>query len=298
MITCFPLEFFIDAKYCPKTTTRIGGLYNHLERNHQKEISIYNFELSSTNPLLLQVFILIDHLIRLYSIGVHKQLGKYNGIKELLIEFNASLKSLEKLNTGENNDQFVVHPQHSLLCKSSSFTSLINQTNVEKLRRRASYSRASSANSSTNQLDECRDSYFSFSKAVLEKNYLIRGHQYALLQNVVFTYDRRQDIIWLLKIILQTLDSSSSSGCIFSYLPHYYLVTCLNLCISLRFYFNNENYQPFDSSLASPLTGTSLSGSLSSGKLSSPNNKTQDLEYKQVSGSFVFSLSCTDRLPN
>lgn len=304
VITCFPLEFFIDAKYCAKSTTRIGGLYNHLERNHQKEISIYNFELSSTNPLLLQVFILIDHLIRLYSIGVHKQLGKYNSIKELLIEFNNSLKSLDKLSA--EDDCFTVHSanQHSPLSKSSSFTSLISQphpANAEKLRRRASYSRASSASSSTNQLDECRENYFSFSKAVLQKNYLIRGHQYALLNSCVFTYERRQDIIWLLKIILQTLDSSSSSGCLFSYLPQYYLVTCLNLCTALRFYFSNENYQPFDSSQASPLTGSALSDSLSNGKLSSLNNKTQDLEYKQVLKQvclFITGHFCDERIVN
>lgn len=306
VITCFPLEFFIDAKYCAKSTTRIGGLYNHLERNHQKEISIYNFELSSTNPLLLQVFILIDHLIRLYSIGVHKQLSKYNGIKELLIEFNNSLKSLDKLSAEQDEDRFAVlnHSlHHSLLSKSSSFTSLIGQPghSADKLRRRASYSRASSASSSTNQLDECRENYFSFSKAVLQKNYLIRGHQYALLNSTVFTYDRRQDIIWLLKIILQTLDSSSSNGCIFSYLPSYFLVTCLNLCTALRFYFGNENYQPFDSSLASPLTGSSLSGSLSSGKLSSLNSKSQDLEYKQVLKQvclFITGHFCDERIVN
>lgn len=306
VITCFPLEFFIDSKYCPKTTTRIGGLYNHLERNHQKEISIYNFELSGTNPLLLQVFVLIDHLIRLYSIGVHKQLGKYNGIKELLIEFNNSLKSLDKLQAAEEDPTFAVHShqhqhQHTLLGKSSSFTNLINPTNVEKLRRRASYSRASSASSSTSlKLDECRENYFAFSKAVLQKNYLIRGHQYALLNSIVFTYDRRQDIIWLLKIILQTLDSSSSSGCIFSYLPHYYLVTCLNLCTALRFYFSNENYQPFDSTLNSPLTGSSLGSS--AGKLNSLNqSQSQDLDYKQVLKQVCLFLTahfCDDRIVN
>ena len=310
VITCFPLEFFIDAKYCPKTTTRIGGLYNHLERNHQKEISIYNFELSSTNPLLLQVFILIDHLIRLYSIGVHKQLGKYNGIKELLIEFNNSLKSLDKLNTGGDDGQSAVRSpnHHMLLSKSSSFTNLISQhqTNAEKLRRRASYSRVSSTSSSTNQLNECRESYFNFSKAVLEKNYLIRGHQYALLNSIVFAYDRRQDIIWLLKIILQTLDTSSSSGCVFGYLPHYYLVTCLNLCTALRFYFSNENYQPFDDSPNSPLagssrTGSSLTGSLSAAKLSSLNGRGQDLQYKEVLKQVCLFISghfCDERIVN
>lgn len=335
VITCFPLEFFIDPKYCSKSTTRIGGLYSHLEGIHQKEISIYNFELSNTNPLLLQVFILIDHLIRLYSIGVHKQLGKYNGIKELLIEFNNSLQNLRKLNPDNEIDPNLLdsqlndllnHPilnnqstNSSLNCssncplnhsfnhtfnrssnhlkqlnKSNSFTNLINHSSTDKLKKRTSYSSMNSTNSSTNQLDECRDKYFNFTKTVLEKDYLVRGHQYALLNSTVFTYDRRQDLIWLLKIILQTLDISSSSGCFFSYLPHYYLVTCLNLCTALRFYFNNETYQPFDSS---------LSNSLSSASKSKKNslNKTQDLEYKQVLKQvclFITAHFCDERIVN
>lgn len=219
MIACFPLEFFINSKYCSSNTTRIGGLFDYLNKNHQKEISIYKFDNSSnTNPLLLQIFILIDHLIKLYTLGVHKQLGKYNGVKELLIEFNSSLDNLDKLN------------------KKSQLST-----------------------------KEDKDYFFGLTKCVLEREYLVRGYQYALLNDTVFASNRKQDIIWLLKIILQTLEQTSSSGCVFSYLPHYYLVTCLNLTTSLRFYFNNE----------SSINNQTL---IHANKIKTKN----DLEYEQV----------------
>ena len=225
----------------------------------------------------------------MYTI-VHKQLGKYNGIKELLIEFNSSLQNLNLQQTNDDDDDE--------LNKSNSFTNLnlnnenqnVNDDNANRRRRRASYSNSSS----TNQLNEYRDNYFNFTRAILEKETLGRTHQYALLNSIIFTCDRRQDIMWLLKLILQTLDNASTSGCVFSYLPHYYLVTCLNLCTALRFYFNNNS----NSELSIEMNDLSNS----SQKLSSLNkNQEEDLECKRLLKTFCLFITghfCDERIVN
>ncbi|XP_015793426.1 E3 ubiquitin-protein ligase RNF123 [Tetranychus urticae] len=74
---------------------------------------------------------------------------------------------------------------------------------------------------------------------VLEKEFLIRARQMALINSTVLTASKRADIYWLLKLLLNTLDHASSCSYLFSFIPDYHIESCLNLSYAMRFYFGS-----------------------------------------------------------
>ncbi|XP_053210513.1 E3 ubiquitin-protein ligase RNF123-like isoform X2 [Panonychus citri] len=74
---------------------------------------------------------------------------------------------------------------------------------------------------------------------VLEKEFLTRARQMALINSTVLTSSKRADIYWLLKLLLNTLDHASSCSYLFSFIPDYHIESCLNLSYAIRFYFGS-----------------------------------------------------------
>ncbi|RWS07923.1 E3 ubiquitin-protein ligase RNF123-like protein [Dinothrombium tinctorium] len=189
MINVLPISFFVDSSCVSNEITRIGGVVSHLSKTFEREIAQYIETASSMNPLLKHVYILIDGLIKLYSIGAHKQLGKHCAIRETLEEFANALEEMDELESDDPETKQVIQK----------------------------------------------------STEVLEKELLCRARQLAWINSTVLTASRRADIYWLLKLLLNTLDHASQSGCLFGFIPDYYIESCLNLCFAIRFYFGTSN---------------------------------------------------------
>ncbi|RWS27430.1 E3 ubiquitin-protein ligase RNF123-like protein [Leptotrombidium deliense] len=189
MINVLPISFFVESSCVSNDITRVGGVVSHLSKTYEREISQYIETASSMNPLLKHVYILIDGLIKLYSIGAHKQLGKHCAIRETLSEFANALEELDELDAEDTETKDAIQK----------------------------------------------------STEILEKELLCRARQLAWINSTVLTASKRADIHWLLKLLLNTLEHASSSGCLFGFIPDYYIESCLNLCFAIRFYFGSTN---------------------------------------------------------
>lgn len=95
MINVLPISFFVESTCVSSDVTRVGGLVTHLTKSYERDLTKYIETASSMNPLLKHVYILIDGLIRLYSIGAHKMLGKHCVVRESLGELSTALTELQ-----------------------------------------------------------------------------------------------------------------------------------------------------------------------------------------------------------
>ncbi|KAI1287430.1 putative E3 ubiquitin-protein ligase [Halotydeus destructor] len=79
---------------------------------------------------------------------------------------------------------------------------------------------------------------------VLERELLTKSRQVAWINSTVLSNSKRMDICWLFRLLLNSLEHASSSGTLFSFIPDYYIDSCLNLAHAVRHFFainNNES---------------------------------------------------------
>ena len=61
----------------------------------------------------------------------------------------------------------------------------------------------------------------------------------AIIAVVACFQEKRDDLAWLLKVVVNTLDKSSrDGGQLFSLVPHYYVTLLLDLCLAVRSFFS------------------------------------------------------------
>lgn len=106
-------------------------------------------------------------------------------------------------------------------------------------------------------------------RQVLQAELLAKSRQLGWLNSTALTSSKRADVCWLLKLLLNTLDSASSNDCIFSFVPDYYIESCLNLCQALRDFFG---YSPSHCYSTSASNSTFASGSSSAATASSSSS--------------------------
>lgn len=74
-------------------------------------------------------------------------------------------------------------------------------------------------------------------REVFVKKLCEQSRQVAWVCAVVYCKQARDDVYWLLHVVLQTLDRASQSGPFFSFVPDFYVEACIKTCNALRSYF-------------------------------------------------------------
>lgn len=54
----------------------------------------------------------------------------------------------------------------------------------------------------------------------------------------VLTPDKRASLVWLLRVVLNTLERASQHGDLFAFVPEFYVETMVELCVAIRSYFS------------------------------------------------------------
>ena len=73
--------------------------------------------------------------------------------------------------------------------------------------------------------------------SVLEEKIVSYCRQLILINSIDLNRTKRESIYWLFRLVLNTLDHSSSCGQVFSFIPDYFIETLISLFSSIRFYF-------------------------------------------------------------
>lgn len=121
-------------------------------------------------------------------------------------------------------------------------------------------------------------------RSVLLNELLSKSHQLGWLNSTALTASKRADVCWLLKLLLNTLDAASSVSCTFSFIPDYYIESCLNLCQALRDFFGYP--ATTSSSLSSSVTSTDAT--VTNNCFLSPNLTTAEVkEYHDTINHFA-----------
>lgn len=175
-------------------------------KQFDKELSKTVESASAMNPLLKHVYILIDGLIRLYSIGAHKCLSKHCAVRENLADLVSAVTGIHNAHTQQSNQLSQLNASH--LAATDEPPPAPGIGDAAQVQRE-----------------------------VLEKELLLKSRQLAWINSSVLTHSKRMDIYWLLRLVLSTLENASASGPLFSFVPDYYIESCLNLCWAVRFFF-------------------------------------------------------------
>lgn len=83
--------------------------------------------------------------------------------------------------------------------------------------------------------------------SVLEEKIIYYSRQLLLINSIELNDSKKASIYWLLRLVLNTLDHSSSCGHLFCFIPDYYIETLISLCSSIRFNFTiplDDNSMP------------------------------------------------------
>ena len=73
--------------------------------------------------------------------------------------------------------------------------------------------------------------------SILEEKIIWYSRQLIIINSIELNQTKRQSIYWLMRLILNTLDHSSSCGYLFSFIPDYFIEALNSMFSSIRFHF-------------------------------------------------------------
>ncbi|XP_070557692.1 E3 ubiquitin-protein ligase RNF123-like isoform X4 [Ptychodera flava] len=144
-------------------------------------------------PSATSLIEILDGLIMLYDIGVHKQLGKMAALYENASEFAAALKDTEEKlkKCPQENKEVYSELQHA-------FNTFHDKTSEH-------------------------------------------ARHVAWVATIVYPKPKQDNIFWLLKSVLKSIDGAHATDKLFAYLPEYYIDTAVNAYNALKNYFSLVN---------------------------------------------------------
>nr|XP_006822492.1 PREDICTED: E3 ubiquitin-protein ligase RNF123-like [Saccoglossus kowalevskii] len=141
-------------------------------------------------PSSVSLLEILDGIIMLYDIGVHKQLGKMAAIYDNAAEFATALKETQRKlkKCGNQNAEVYNDIMHS--------------------------------------------------NSVFEKKTLEHARHVAWVATLVFSKDKQDNVVFVLKAVLKSISAAHTTGSLFGYVPEFYLDTCINAYNGIRNYFS------------------------------------------------------------